>query len=117
MIIKLFGGLLGVHFVGKNLMDMMQNLCQKHALTRPHVVSSTHPHKKALCDENLANRQDNKTDLLCWFSPSLYAPMTCAEEGGDFFCLARGITKPHDSPKAEKARKSFMQEPCQTLFT
>ena len=71
-------------------MDMMQNLCQKHALNHPYVVSRRKDNEKPFTTENLSFM--GKFNL--WFPPSLYAPITCAEEGGDFFYLARGSTKP-----------------------
>ena len=92
---KMIGGLMSSENMVQFLMNMMQNPCQKHALTHPHVVSSTRTRKKLFPPKTF----NNSHSPLCCFSSISIRTITCAEEGGGFFYLARGITKPYDSPK------------------
>ena len=105
---KMIGGLLSGENMVQILMNMVQNPCQKHALDHPHVVSSARTRKKAFPSKTF----NNSHSPFVLFSPSLYALMTCAEEGGDFFYLARGITKPYDSSKAVLTNLLKFYEVC-----
>ena len=92
---KMIGGLMSSENMVQTLMNMMQNPCQKHALTHPHVVSSTRTRKNTFPSKTF----NISHSPLCGCSPISIRTITCAEEGGGFFYLARGITKPYDSPK------------------
>ena len=74
---------------------MMQNPCLKHAQDHPHVVSSVRPRKKAFPSKTF-NNSHSPFVLLSPISTRIY---DSAEEGGGFFYLARGSTKPYDSAK------------------
>ena len=73
-------------------MNMMQNPCPKHAQDHPHVVSSVRQRKKRFSSKTF----NNSHSPIC----VVRSPLSCAchvlEER---FYLARGITKPYDSPK------------------
>ena len=76
-------------------MNMMQNPCLKLAQDHPHVVSSVRQRKKAFPSKTF-NNSHSPIVLLSPISTRIY---NSAEEGGGFFYLARGSTKPYDSPK------------------
>ena len=80
---KMNGCLESINNVCENLMNMMQNLCQKPSPKTPHVVSSTPNHKKSYVVKTFHIAQ----------SPKSHANHMCVGRW-DFFCLARGITKP-----------------------
>ena len=92
---KMIGGLLSGENMVQILMNMMQNPCLKHAQSHPHVVSSTRTRKKAFPPKTF----NNSHSPLCCFSPISVRTYDSAEEGGGFFYLARGSTKPQHSPK------------------
>ena len=52
---NLFGGLLSSENMVQNLMNMMQNPCQKHAQDHPHVVSSMRQRKKRFSSKTFNN--------------------------------------------------------------
>ena len=71
---KVYGCLVSIKNVCENLMNMMQNLCQKDPPKTPHLVSSSSNYKMPSVAE----------DYRIAHSPSLHAHITCAEEGGVF---------------------------------
>ena len=73
-------------------MNMMQNPCPKHAQDHPHVVSSVRQRKKRFSSKTFNN---SHSPICVVRSPLSYACHVLEER----FYLARGITKPYDSPK------------------
>ena len=92
---KMIGGLLSGENMVQILMNMMQNPCLKHSQGHPHVVSSMRPRKKRFSSKTF----NNSHSPFVVVPPSLYARSHVPRKMGDFFYLARGITKPYDSPK------------------
>ena len=93
---KMIGGLMSSENMVQTLMNMMQNPCLKHAQNHPHVVSSMRPRKKRFSSKTF----NNSHSPIVLLSPISVSIFDSAEEGGGFFYLARGITKPYDSAKA-----------------
>ena len=110
---KVYGCLVSIKNVCENLMNMMQNLCQKDPPKTPHLVSSSSNHKTSCVVKTFHIFQPPRNRA----SPPI---STCTHHmcGGRWgFFVSLGVQPSLSASPSPKAPRILMQEPCQLLFT